>query len=225
MVWASDVLGKRCMGEKLYSARDGFVPERNEIYSCERGKLYRRWRTRAFEPPAREVGVGPVRTPDAEPLLHRTDNPGVGHHHYVAAKCKFAEASHRCLDALVEGAQLLPAWESTQAPLAPQLDFAWPASGYLGHREAVPFTDVVFAQGRFEGNRPRVTDLLGDQFGGDPSASQVGTGNLVRLQSLSREVLARPRGLFYPRLGKWGVRPALPAAGCVPDRLSMADKE
>jgi len=169
--------------------------------------------------------MGPVRAPDMEPLFHRTDDPGVGHHDDVRVKGKRPEAFHRCLDTLVESAQALPAGESAEAPVPPQLDFAWPLGGYFGHGEPIPFTDVVLAQGRFEGNRPRVTELLCDQFGGEPSPVQVRTGNLARLQTRRSERPARLRGLFYPELRKRGVRPTLPAAGCVPDRLGMADDE
>jgi hypothetical protein len=125
----------------------------------------------------------------------------VGNNHDVSAKCKCPEASHSRLDALVEGAQLFPAGENNQAALAPQLDFARPPSGYFGHSEPVPFTDVVLAQGGLESNGPLVTELLGDQFCCKPSASQVRTGNFCGLQPLGREVLARPRGLFDPELG------------------------
>jgi len=86
----------------------------------------------------------------------------VRHHHDVRTKRKCCEAFHRCLDAHVESAQWLPAREGTEAPVPPQLDFARPASSYFGHSETVPFTDVVLAQGRYEGDRPVVTELFGD---------------------------------------------------------------
>ena len=158
MSWASGA-----WAQKLYRARDGFVPERNEIHMLERHQLYRRRGARTFEPPSSEIAVGPVRAPYAKPFLHRTDDPGVGNNHDVSAKCKCPEASHSRLDALVEGAQLFPAGENNQAALAPQLDFARPPSGYFGHSEAVPFTDVVLAPGpnrqllRVAAPRPRGT--------------------------------------------------------------------
>jgi hypothetical protein len=158
----------------LYRPGDGCVPERNKIYRLDRRQLKRRWPTRALQPPTGHISVGPIGAPHSEQFLHRTDNPGVGHNKdNFGTQRRSPEPLDGSLDALVESAQLFTTREGLKATAAPQVDFPRPPGGYFCHREAVPVANVMLAQGRFEGHRPVIAKLLGNQFCAQTGSSQI----------------------------------------------------